>query len=102
MVYVALCSITKICILANIPGSCKPHLDWAFKVGKISQPQLYRDMMDVAGVSPLDATLDDFQRYFKCKDVHNTLCNKKGLSFPNDCSYPPCNQCRQGMIHEFK
>ena len=58
--------------------------------------------MDVAGVSPRDATFYDFQRYFKCKNEHDTDCNKKGLSFPSDCSYPPCNQCRIGMILDFK
>ena len=58
-------------------------------------------MTDVVGVSPLDATRNDFQRYFKCENVHDTDCNKKGLSFPSDCSYPPCNQCRARMIHDF-
>ena len=55
-------------------------------------------MIHVCGVRPLDATRNDFQRYFKCKDKHENECNKKGLRFPVECSEPPCNQCNLGNV----
>ena len=48
-------------------------------------------MLEVTGVNPTDATLKDFQREFKCKNLELGDC--KGLQFPLTCSFPPCNQC---------
>ena len=55
-------------------------------------------MIFVCGVRPLDATQNDFQRYFKCKNIHPEDCNDKGLEFPTSCSVPPCDQCSRGRI----
>ena len=54
-------------------------------------------MVYEVGVKPLDATRDDFQRYFKCWDIHSEDCNDEGLQFPKTCSVAPCNQCNGGI-----
>ena len=51
-------------------------------------------MVHVCGVTTLNATRNDFQRYFKCKDVSVNDC--EDLQFPNICSVPPCNDCPAG------
>ena len=85
--------------LAYVPYSCNEHLDWAFNKGKNTHAdEYYPDITDVVGVTSLSATRDDFQRYFKCKDVRIADCNGKGLTFPASCSVPPCNQCYLGNI----
>ena len=78
------------------PESCITHLNWAFTKGK--DLGFYQDMFYVCGVRPLDATQNDFQRYFKCKNIHPEDCNDKGLEFPTSCSVPPCDQCSRGRI----
>ena len=83
----------------DIPGSCIEHLNYAFVKGKNYNPQKdYPNMINVTGISPLDATRNDFQRYFICKDKHVNECIKKGLQFPKSCSAPPCDQCDLGNI----
>ena len=54
----------------------------------------YGKMKDICGVAFQDGTLEDFQRYFKCRNMHFEKCNDKGLEFPSKCSVPPCNQCQ--------
>ena len=80
-----------------VPKSCKPHMDWAFNVGKFSQQanEWYKDMKKITGVEPRDASLEDFQRIFKCIDLAPEACNKEkdALQFPLTCTYPPCNVC---------
>ena len=80
-----------------IPDSCTTHLNWAFTTGK--DKGFYQDMIFVCGVRPLDATQNDFQRYFKCKSIHPEDCNDEGLEFPTSCSVPPCDQCSRGRIY---
>ena len=83
--------------LAYIPDTCIDHLDWAFNTGKHTHAEeYYVNMTYVVGVTPLHASKNDFQRYFKCKDVIKPYCNDKGLTFPNTCSIPPCNSCTNG------
>ena len=50
-------------------------------------------MQEVTGVNHTNATFEDFQREFKCKDIRKADCNDKGLQFPSTCSYPPCDKC---------
>ena len=50
-------------------------------------------MKEVTGKEPKDASFEDFQREFKCKDVQKAACNEQGLQFPLTCSFPPCNYC---------
>ena len=76
-----------------VPSICASHLNWAFTKGINDYPQYYDDMIDVCGVAPSLATLQDFQRFFKCKGMQLADCNDKGLQFPTVCSCPPCNQC---------
>ena len=75
-------------------------LNWAFTTGKTMGPtwtdEHYKDMLYVCGVTPLDASRNDFQRYFKCKGTVAERSNDKGLHFPNNCSVPPCDQCNRG------
>ena len=97
------CYLTaKIHILADIPVSCIPHLEWAFEKGRVENPEWYDDMIDVVGVGPRDAMANDFQKYFKCENKQSKDCNMKGLQFPKNCSYPPCNKCRKGMVYGLK
>ena len=56
-------------------------------------------MKEMCGVTSQEATINDFQRYFKCKDVLVADCNDKGLTFPETCSVPPCNQCFIGNLN---
>ena len=89
----------QIKISDDIPGSCIEHLNYAFVTGKNYDPQEdYPNMYNVTGISPQDATRNDFQRYFICKDKHVNDCIKKGLQFPKTCSAPPCDQCDLGNI----
>ena len=53
----------------------------------------YPQMQNVTGVIPTDASFEDFQREYKCKNLHANHCNAKGLQFPSTCSFPPCNRC---------
>ena len=54
-------------------------------------PQLYPEMEYVTGVEPKDGTYEDFQREFRCKNLHRADCKDKGLQFPRKCSHPPCD-----------
>ena len=88
-------------ILGGIPESCITHLDWAVETGKFEGSNFtdvhYADMVYVVGIKPLDATRNDFQRYFKCRNIHSEDCNDEGLQFPKTCSVAPCNQCNGGI-----
>ena len=81
--------------IGSIPKSCENHIRWALAEGRhhAEVDQMYPDMVNVTGVSPRDATFEDFQREFKCKNIHNTECNDLGLEYPLKCSFPPCNRC---------
>ena len=70
-------------------------LEWAINTGKLHENanNFYGSMIDISGVAFHDGTFEDFQRYFKCKNVHPEKCNDAGLQFPTKCSVPPCNQC---------
>ena len=50
-------------------------------------------MKEVCGVTSQEATINDIQRYFKCKDLAKEDCNDKGLQFPSKCTTPPCDEC---------
>ena len=50
-------------------------------------------MKEVCGVTSQEATINDIQRYFKCKDLAKEDCNDKGLQFPSNCTTPPCDEC---------
>ena len=77
----------------GVPSQCSSHLDWAFNTGKNQQPESYSAMNNTCGVVYDQATIYDFQRFFKCKEIHKSDCNDQGLQFPTVCSCPPCNQC---------
>ena len=47
----------------------------------------------MCGVTSHEATINDIQRYFKCKDLAKEDCNDKGLQFPSKCTTPPCDEC---------
>ena len=70
-------------------------MDYAFNVGKLEAEasEWYKDMKKITGVEPRDASFEDFQRLFKCNDMRPIDCNGKGLQFPLNCTYPPCNVC---------
>ncbi len=78
-----------------MPHECKKHLDWAITKGKkqAEATDWYGKMKDICGIEYQDGTFQDFQRYFKCTNMQNELCNDKGLAFPSTCSVPPCNRC---------
>ena len=85
-------------ILGWIPSNCTGHLNWALNVGRYDDPQWYSDMINTCGVSLENATLNDFQRFFKCRGYEQsaavqTDCIDQGLQFPTVCSCPPCDQC---------
>ena len=50
-------------------------------------------MKEMCGVTSQEATINDIQRYFKCKDIAKADCNDKGLQFPSKCTTPPCDEC---------
>ena len=79
---------------AFIPDSCINHINWAYESGKYVT-EWFGDMKSVVGVDAQKATRDDFQRYFKCRDVHKSECADKGLTYPSSCSVPPCSVCNQ-------
>ena len=83
-----------------ISESCKQHITWAFNIGKkyLEVDQYYPQMIDVTGVSPKDATFEDFQREFKCRNLHIVDCKKQLLQFPLTCSFPPCNRCKVDIV----
>ena len=70
-------------------------IEWAFEKGKYKTEanEWYKDMKEVTGLEYRYASLEDFQRYFKCKELEKEKCNDKGLEFPMICSYPPCDTC---------
>jgi hypothetical protein len=86
------------------PASCKEHLTYAYEKGKntANKDEWYPEMKEVTGLTPEDATFEDFQREFKCKNLHSTACNDKGLPFPSTCSFPPCDQCTVENDGKFK
>ena len=66
--------------------------------------KLYPEFTRIAGVHAKDAAYEDFQRFFKCRDVDRDNCNGAGLQFPTSCSHPPCNHCdidRQSKIKNY-
>uniref|UniRef100_A0A7M6DRN4 Glycoside hydrolase family 2 catalytic domain-containing protein n=1 Tax=Clytia hemisphaerica TaxID=252671 RepID=A0A7M6DRN4_9CNID len=80
-------------ISAGIPNACRHHLDWAFHTGKTTSPQEYTGMQKKCGVTLQQANYQDFQRLFKCENIHKQYCNDQGLTFPTTCSAPPCDKC---------
>ena len=80
-------------ISAGIPNACRHHIDWAFHTGKSANPQDYSGMQKKCGVTVQKASYQDFQRLFKCENIHQQHCNGQGLTFPTTCSVPPCNKC---------
>ena len=70
----------------------------------IKQAEMQRDAEEtqyttlVTGVPFEEATYEDFQRLFKCNDIHKAECNDKGLQYPRLCSHPPCDQCTVNYI----
>ena len=58
-------------------------------------------MKDIVGVEPFKATYEDFQRMFKCHNLHIRDCNDKGLRFPVKCSVPPCDNCNPQFVGKF-
>ena len=77
----------------GVPSSCQNHINWAYNTGKNTNPEWYSSMKDSCGVPVKDASIEDFQRLFKCKDISKSDCNDRGLQFPTTCSVPPCNVC---------
>ena len=85
-----------------IPESCKEHITWALETGKDDANTHYPELEMITGEKPQYATFEDFQRYFKCKNVQRDSCNDRGLDFPLTCSFPPCDQCSIGLEGKFK
>jgi len=77
----------------DVPQSCQDDINWALKTGKLKHPEWYPNMEETCGVSVKDASFEDLQRYFKCKNVNSIDCNDKGLLFPKICTSPPCDVC---------
>ena len=79
-----------------IPTDCRRRIEWAFKKGRKKQnaSKWYKRMKEISGVDVEDATLYDFQRFFKCTKKRFLPC--RDLFFPETCSTPPCNQCPAG------
>jgi len=73
-----------------IPESCNGHLDWAMSSGRTfsSASAYYPDFETQTGVSLLDATREDMQRYFVCNNVQDSDCGS--MTIPCSCSSPPC------------
>ena len=82
---------------------CQLHITFAHQYGT-SNPEYetYPEMEQVTGSKPESATFEDFQREFKCKNLHSSDCNEKLLEFPLTCSFPPCNQCTVGNQGKFE
>ena len=78
---------------SGIPDSCKDHLKYAIAIGRNDQEDVYAGMKEMCGVTSQEATINDIQRYFKCKDIAKADCNDKGLQFPSKCTTPPCDEC---------
>ena len=78
---------------SGVPDSCREHLNWAFNIGKYTHPEWYASMEETCGVSVEDASYEDLQRYFKCKNINPEDCNDRGLSFPSTCTMPLCDVC---------
>lgn len=79
-----------------VPDSCVVWgIEWAFEKGKYKTEanEWYKDMKEVTGLEYRYASFEDFQRYFKCKELEKEKCNDKGLEFPMICSNPPCDTC---------
>merc|ERR1712018_479384 len=69
------------CISDGIPENCVGHICYAINIGRIDNPSWYDTMENKSGISVQNATLQDFQRWFKCIDMHPSDCNDKGLTF---------------------
>lgn len=82
-------------LTAFIPTKCKKHLTWAHTIGKVSTKAStwYSNMRKVTGVDIASATMEDFQRLFKCDGIQSEDCNNRGLKFPKSCTVPPCSKC---------
>ena len=85
----------------RVPSKCASHLEWAFDKGKNEYPENYSNMINTCGVASDQATLNDFQRLFKCKSIQKADCNDQGLEFPASCSCPPCNECTPSCQGKF-
>ena len=84
----------------HVPATCINHIIWAFTIGKTKNDtnERYPRMKDIVGVEPNIATPDDFQRFFKCQNLHAVDCNDRGLRFPAKCSVLPCDTCTSQII----
>ena len=58
-------------------------------------------MKKITGVEPYDASLEDFQRIFKCIDLAPEDCNEKELQYPLNCTYPPCSMCTKNQSGKY-
>lgn len=69
---------------------CKEHVAWAFQNGRFESwaPTAYSGVLEIAGVTFLEASLEDFQRFFFC-GMPEMAC---GLP-PCSCSISPCDVC---------
>ena len=82
----------------GVPEECKKQIIWALNIGRFQNQGWYGypEMEADWGVKIENATFNDFQRIFKCRNKKKEKCNEKGLEFPKTCSKSPCNMCPSG------
>ena len=77
---------------------------WALETGRLKEEGPawygYPEMEVVWGVPIQDATFEDFQRIFKCRNIEKAKCNNNGLDFPTTCSKIPCDTCQNGKLFQ--
>ena len=78
---------------ADENAGCRGDVSWAFADGKFQSwaGDAYGRMMEVSGVSHLNANLADFQRLSFCGAVTGTPCGL--VPCDSDCTHPPCGTC---------
>ena len=84
----------------DVPEECKKQIIWALNTGRFKNPSWYGypEMENDWGVKIENATFNDFQRIFKCRNKKKEKCNEMGLDFPKTCSKSPCDLCPTGEL----
>lgn len=79
--------------LEGVNAACKDDVEWAFNVGKYTEPKSYKTLEAVEGLNRLAATIDDYQKGFYCGIMGKK--EQRCALPPCTCSQPPCDVCKE-------
>lgn len=80
--------------LEGVNAACKDDVEWAFNVGKYTEPNSYKTLETIEGVNELAATIHDYHKGFYCGIIGKKKEQRCALP-PCTCSRPPCDVCKE-------